>query len=238
MSSVNIPTNGSITSRSGLRLLMAVLLALLGFAQRSVSAEMNAADTAALIARMKEHRMKFPSLTAEFTEEKSTRLLQKPLVTSGTIAFTAPNLFRREIKGANPSTTVCDGKQLWIYYPNFKEAEHYTLGQRSFFDDSLAALTAGLNFTNIEAFYRFEASREDKGYRFVLHPKTAGLKKLVQELSVWVTDDFLIARTEAVLPKGDRVTTNYRAQRAQAIPESTFEFQPPADTKVSTPLGK
>jgi chaperone LolA len=199
---------------------------------------MNAADTAALMARMKEHRAKFPSLTAEFTEEKVTRLLQKPLVTSGSIAFTTPNLFRREIKGANPSTTVCDGKQLWIYYPNFNEAEHYTLGQRSFFDDSLAALTAGLNFTNIETYYRYDAFREDKGYRIVLHPKTAGLKRLVQELTVWVTDDFLISRTEALLPKGDRVTTTYRAQRAQAIPASKFEFQPPDGTKVSTPLGK
>lgn len=187
---------------------------------------------------MQEHRAKFPSLTADFTEEKRTRLLQKPLVTGGTIAFSVPNLFRREVKGANSSLTVCDGKQLWIYYPNFKEAEHYTLGQHSFFDDSLAALTAGLNFQNIAKFYRYEAFKESPGFRFVLHPKTSGLKRIVRELTVWISEDFLIAKTEAALPKDDRVVTTYSNQRSQPVAGSAFDFKPAADVKVSTPLGK
>ncbi len=199
---------------------------------------MSAADTAALITRLQEHRSKFPSLTADFTEEKTTRLLQKPLVTSGTIAFSAPNLFRREIKGANPSLTVCDGRQLWIHYPNFNEAEHYTLGQHSFFDDSLAALTAGLNFENIARFYRYDAFREATGYRLRLLPKTSGLKRILRELTVWISDDFLIAKTEATLPKDDHVVTTYKNQRSQPVPASAFQFQPAADVKVTTPLGK
>ncbi len=220
-------------SRSGL-LLFPLLLLL----PKTRAAELNPADTAALIARLQEHRTKFPSLTADFTEEKTTRLLQKPLVTSGAIAFSAPNLFRREVKGANSSLTICDGKQLWIYYPNFKEAEHYTLGQHSFFDDSLAALTAGLNFQNIAAFYRYDAFKEASGYRLALHPKTSGLKRILRELSVWITDDFLIARTEALLPKDDKVVTTYKNQRAQPVLASAFAFKPPADAHVTTPLGK
>lgn len=218
--------------RSGLLLLPLLLL------PQTHAAELNPADTAALIARLQEHRAKFPSLTADFSEEKTTRLLQKPLVTSGTIAFSAPNLFRREVKGSNSSLTICDGKQLWIYYPNFKEAEHYTLGQHSFFDDSLAALTAGLNFQNIAAFYRYDAFKEASGYRLALHPKTSGLKRILRELSVWITDDFLIARTEALLPKDDKVVTTYKNQRAQPVLASAFDFKPPADAHVTTPLGK
>ena len=202
------------------------------------SAELSSTETAGLIGRLKEHRAKFPSITADFSEEKVTRLLQKPLNTSGTIAFTAPNLFRREVRGTSSSTTVCDGKQLWIYYPNFKEAERYTLGERAFFDDSIAALTAGLNFSNIEDFYRYEAFREDKGYRLVLRPRTGGLKRMLKQLSVWVTDDFMIARTETLSPKDDRIVTNYRNQKAETVPPSRFDFKPPADTKISTPLGR
>jgi outer membrane lipoprotein-sorting protein len=82
---------------------------------------------------------KFPSLTADFAEEKTTHLLTKPLVAQGTIAFQTPNKFRRELKGNTPSITVTDGAKLWIYYPSFKTAELYTLGQRQFFDDSIAA---------------------------------------------------------------------------------------------------
>jgi chaperone LolA len=219
--------------RKALTLLLPALLSL-----HAHSAGLDVAEAAGLIARLKEHRAKVPSITADFTEEKVTRLLQKPLNTSGTIAFTAPNLFRREVRGTSPSTTVCDGKQLWIYYPNFKEAEHYTLGERAFFDDSIAALTAGLNFTNIEEFYRYEAFKEDKGYRLVLRPKTGGLKRMLKQLSVWITDDFLIARIETLSPKDDRIVTTYRNQKAETVPASTFSFKPPADAKVSTPLGK
>jgi chaperone LolA len=217
--------------RSGLLLLLLLL-------PKTQAAELNPADTAALIARLQEHRAKFPSLTADFSEEKTTRLLQKPLVTGGTIAFSAPVLFRREVKGANPSLTICDGKQLWIYYPNFKEAEHYTLGQHSFFDDSFAALTAGLNFQNIAAYYRYDAFKEASGYRLALHPKTSGLKRILRELTVWITDDYLIAKTEAALPKDDRVVTTYKNQRAQPVPASSFDFKPPSDAHVTTPLGK
>src|SRR4051794_13998385 len=128
MSSENIPISGSITSRSGLT---RALLSLLLGAAAAHGADLSPTETTELIEKMKEHRAKFPSLTADFTEEKTSRLLQKPLITSGTIAFTTPNLFRREVKGVNPSTTVCDGHELWIYYPNFNEAEHYVLGQHS-----------------------------------------------------------------------------------------------------------
>jgi chaperone LolA len=199
---------------------------------------MPAGETEALIARMREHRAKFPAITADFTEEKTTHLLQKPLATSGTLAFEAPGKFRREVKGNNPSLTVSNGQKLWIYYPNFKEVELYTLGERSFFDDSIAALTAGLNFQNIGEFYRYEAFHESDSYRFVLQPKTAGIKRMLHELTVLVTPDFLIEKTEATLPKGDRVVTTYRNQKPGTVPESTFDFKPPVDAHITTPLGK
>jgi chaperone LolA len=202
------------------------------------SAPLSPAELEKLLAGLKAHRGKFPSISADFSEEKTSRLLREPLRSSGVIAFTAPNLFRREVRGANPSLTVCDGSQLWIYYPNFQEVEHYTLGQRTFFDDSIAALTAGLNLDGIERFYRCEAFREGAGHRLVLRPRTPGLKRMLAELSVWIGADFMIQRTEAVLPKGERVATVYKNQRSAPVAASQFKFEPPAGAAVSTPLGK
>jgi chaperone LolA len=218
--------------------LFAFVLAFAQLTHGTHAAELSSTETAELVERMKEHRAKFPSLTADFTEEKTSRLLRKPLITSGSIAFTSPNLFRREVKGANPSTTVCDGRELWIYYPNFKEAEHYVLGQHRFFDDSIAALTAGLNFESIGQHYRYTAHRDENGFRLQLSPKSGSLKRLMQQFTVWITEDFLISRTETLMPKGDRAVTTYRNQRPTDVPRSTFAFRPPADAKVSTPLGK
>ena len=204
----------------------------------ATAAELSPADSAGLLQKLKEHRARFPSLTADFAEEKTTHLLTKPLIAQGTIAFQTPTKFRRELKGSTPSITVTDGAKLWIYYPSFKTAELYTLGQRQFFDDSIAALTAGMNFERIADYYRYRAFRESEGYRLALTPKSSGLKRMVKELVVWVDDDFKIQKTEARLPKDDRVVTTYRNQRPTPLPASTFEFTPPSGTEISQPLGK
>ncbi len=215
---------------------MAVLLAS-GISALAQS-ELPAQETQDLVQKIQQLRSRTPSLTADFSEEKTSRILNKPLETRGTLAFQAPNKFRREVKGANPSTVVSDGTQLWIYYPNFNEAELYNLGQRAFFDDAIAALTAGLNFQHVAEFYKFRAFREPGGYRFVLTPKTAGARKVVREISVWLDSELMIEKTEATLSKGGSVVTRYQNQRAGALPASRFEFTPPAGAKISQPLSK
>lgn len=213
----------------------------LTFAARPVrAADLSAAEAQAVLKTLEEHRAKSPSLTAEFTEEKTSHLLTKPLVSSGTISFQVPNKFRREVTGKNPSITVSNGQKLWIYYPGFKEAELYTMGQKAYFDDSVAALTAGLNFQNIEKFFTYKASRESGSgpYRIQLTPRSGGLKRMVKELEVWVDEDAKIHRTETILPKGDKVVTTYKNQRPTALPASTFDFTPPSDAHISQPLGK
>jgi chaperone LolA len=204
------------------------------------AADLTPAETQAVLKALEEHRAKSPSLTADFVEEKTSHLLTKPLVSSGTISFQVPNKFRRDVTGKNPSITVSNGQKLWIYYPGFKEAELYTMGQKAYFDDSVAALTAGLNFQNIDKFFTYKASREGAGapYRFQLTPRSGGLKRMVNELEVWVDEDAKIQRTETILPKGDRVVTTYKNQRPATLPASTFDFTPPADAHVSQPLGK
>jgi chaperone LolA len=204
------------------------------------AADLPPAETQALLKSLQEQRAKSPSLTADFVEEKTSHLLTKPLVSSGTISFQIPNKFRREVTGKNPSITVSNGQKLWIYYPGFKEAELYTIGQKAYFDDSVAALTAGLNFQNIEKFFTYKASREGTGstYRIHLTPRSGGLKRMVKELEVLVDEDAKIQRTETILPKGDRVVTTYKNQRPTPLPASTFDFTPPPDAHISQPLGK
>src|SRR5437870_2053264 len=87
------------------------------------AAELSPPERAALLQQLRELHAKQPSLQADFVEQKITRLLNKPITSEGTVWFQAPDKFRREVRGANPSITVSNGKTLWIYYPNFKQAE-------------------------------------------------------------------------------------------------------------------
>lgn len=200
--------------------------------------ELTADEQKKLMAALQARRAEMPSMTAEFTEERTTRLLSKPIVSTGTVAFQAPNKFRRELKGNAPSLTACNGSDLWIYYPNFKQAEHYTLGQRQFFDDSIAALTAGLNFQDVDKYFRFTVEKEAAGHKVTLTPKSGSLKKILTSLTVWLDAEGDIQKSDAALPKGDRVVTTYRAVKATKVSDAKFDFAPPAGVEVTTPLGK
>ena len=222
------------------RLLCLILAALHLLAAPVRAAEpLTPAERAALLARLQALHEKSPCFSAAFSEERTSRLLKKPLTSTGTIAFQIPNKFRREMSGSNPSLTVSNGRELWIYYPNFKEAEQYTLGKRAIFDDALAALTAGLNFARVEEFYQLEITPEEGGgYQIILTPHRSNLKKIVAQLVVVLDKELDVRRTNLTLPKGDQVVTTYTAARRDAIAESAFEFTPPPGANVNRPLGK
>src|SRR5947209_19586713 len=132
-------------------------------------------DLKGLLNRIREKRAAAPQVQADFQEEKTLRMMNKPVVSSGKVWFQAPNKFRREVRGSSPSTTVSDGQQLWIYYPKFQSAEHYSLGHRGPLDIGIAAITASLNLEGVENNYTISGSREGSGYVLSLLPRTAAM---------------------------------------------------------------
>ena len=191
-----------------------------------------------LLDRIREKRAGAPQVQADFEEKKEVHLMNKPINSSGKVWFAAPNKFRREVKGNSPSVTVSDGQQLWIYYPKFQSAEHYSLGKRSPLDAGIAALTAALNLTNVENSYHISASKLENGFELQLAPRNPSLKRLLQTFNIQLNANLQVERTEMVQPKGDHIVTLYRNESRAPIPPATFEFTPPAGTTVTTPLGR
>lgn len=199
------------------------------------------AEVKNLLARIRQERAAAPQVQADFQEEKTMRLMNKPIVSSGKVSFQMPNKFRREVKGSSPSVTVSDGQQLWIYYPNFKSVERYSLGKRSPLDSVIAAINTALNLENVETSFHIAATKLDPpkaGYELDLTPRSPSMKRMFQKLKVQINDDLLLQRTEMLQPNGDRIVTVYSNQTRAPIPASTFEFTPPPGTEVSSPLGR
>jgi outer membrane lipoprotein-sorting protein len=196
------------------------------------------ADVKGLLERIRQKRSAAPQVQADFRENKNVHMLNKPIESSGKVWFQSPNKFRREAKGNAPSVTVSDGEQVWIYYPKFQSAEHYSLGKRSPLDAGIAALTAGLNLENVEGTYHITGSKSDKGYLLELSPRIPSLKRFLQTFTIQLSDDLRVERTEMLQPNGDRIVTVYTNETRAPIPSSTFEFTPPAGTNVTTPLGR
>jgi outer membrane lipoprotein carrier protein len=192
----------------------------------------------ALLERIREKRNTAPHVQGDFHEEKVIRLMNKPISTSGKVWFQAPNKFRREVKGNTPSVMVSDGQQLWIYYPNFKSAEHYSLGKRSPLDAAMAAINTALNLENVETTFHITAAKASSGYDLELLPRGPSTKRLFQTFHLHINDELLADRTEMLQPNGDRILTTYSNQSRAPIPASMFEFTPPPGTDISTPLGK
>src|SRR6476646_3396670 len=187
-----------------------------------------------LLAAIRQNR----TTQADFQEERVIRLMKKPVMSSGTVWFQPPNKFRREVKGNSPSITVSSGRDLWIYYPNFKSAERYPLGKGSPVDATVAAINSALNLENIETSFNITATKTENGNELQLLPRTAAMKRVFQKLDLRINDKFRVERTDMLLPNGDRIVTTYSNQTRAAMPPSTFEFKPPAGTEVTTPLGQ
>jgi outer membrane lipoprotein carrier protein len=210
------------------------ILAVVALMSIARAAPLSEGELKNLLAAIRQNR----TTQADFHEERLIRLMKKPVVSSGTVSFQPPNKFRREVKGNSPSMTVSDGRELWIYYPNFKSAERYPLGKGSPLDATVAAINSALNLENIETSFTISATKGENGYELQLLPRVAAMKRVFQKLDLRIDDKFRVERTDMLLPNGDRIVTTYSNQTRAAIPASTFEFKPPAGTEVTTPLGQ
>jgi len=201
------------------------------------SAPLSEVDLKNLLAAIRQNR----TTQADFQEQRMIRLMKKPILSSGKVWFQPPNKFRREVKGSSPSLTVSDGRELWIYYPNFKSAERYPLGKGSPLDSTVAAINSSLNLEDVEHTFQISATKTDSpqaSYELTLLPRAPSMKRVFQKLDLRINDQLRVERTEMLLPNGDRIVTAYSNQTREPVPASTFEFTPPAGTEVSTPLGK
>ena len=208
----------------------------LAFALASVakSAPISDSELKNLLAAIRQNR----TTQADFQEQRVIRLMKNPVLSSGTVWFQPPNKFRREVKGNSPSITVSSGRELWIYYPNFKSAERYPLGKGSPLDATVAAINSALNLENIETSFNISATKSDTGHELALLPRTGAMKRVFQKLDLRINDKFRVEGTDMLLPNGDRIVTTYSNQTRAPIPPSTFEFKPPSGTEVTTPLGQ
>ena len=198
------------------------------------TAPLSEADLKTRLAAIRQNR----TTQADFQERRAIRLMKNPVLSSGMVSFQPPNKFRREVKGNSPSVTVSDGRELWIYYPNFKSAERYPLGKGSPLDATVAAINSALNLENIETSFNISATKSDGGHELELLPRTAAMKRVFQKLDLRINDKFRVEGTDMLLPNGDRIVTIYSNQTRAAIPPSTFAFKPPPGTEVTTPLGQ
>src|SRR5213594_2021992 len=178
-----------------MRVCMLAALAFAALTSIGKTAPLSEADLKNLLAGIRQNR----STQAEFQEERVIRLMNKPILSSGKVWFQPPNKFRREVEGSSPSLTVSDGRELWIYYPNFKSAERYPLGKGSPLDSTVAAINSSLNLEDVEHTFQISATKTDSpqaSYELTLLPRTPSMKRVFQKLDLQINNQRRVERTE------------------------------------------
>ncbi|MBV9618168.1 MAG: outer membrane lipoprotein carrier protein LolA [Verrucomicrobia bacterium] len=196
------------------------------------------AEIKKLLTRIHEKRVASPSVQADFQEVKASHFLNKPLVSTGKVWFRAPNKFRREMKGSSQTVAVSNGHDFWIYFPNKKSIQHFTLGRNSPVDAALSAMSTALSLENVESSYQISGTKVDRGYGLQLLPRTEAGKRIFQRFDLRLSSDLFVEQTEMVKTNGDQTDTTYSNQSRAVIPASAFEFTPPAGTEITNPLGR
>src|SRR2546423_5640845 len=217
-----------------MRTILLPIFFVLALTSVATSAALSEAELKKLLVAIQQNR----TTQADFQEERVIRLMKKPIVSTGTVWFQPPTKFRLEVTGNSPSISVSDGRDLWIYYPNFKSAERYPLGKGSPLDATVAAINSALNLENIESSFNITATKTENGYQLQLMPRSYAMKRAFQKLDLKINEKFRVEGTDMLFPNGDRIVTTYSNQTRAPIPASTFEFKPPAGTEVTTPLGQ
>src|SRR5215471_4595363 len=163
-----------------MRVFPIAVLAFVALTSTAKTAPLPEVDLKSLLTGIRQNR----STQADFQEQRMIRLMQKPIVSSGSVWFQPPNKFRREVKGNSPSVSVSDGRELWIYYPNFKSAERYPLGKGSPLDATVAAINSALNLENIESSFNVIATKTENGYQLQLLLRSYAMKRAFQKLDL------------------------------------------------------
>src|SRR5207247_10705286 len=101
-----------------------------------------------------------------------------------------------------------------------------------------ASINSALNVQNSKSTLQITASKIHISYELTLIPRTVSMKRVFQKLDLRINENLQAARTDMLLPNGDRIVTSYSNQTSASVPPSTFEFTPPPDTEITTPLGQ
>jgi outer membrane lipoprotein-sorting protein len=94
-----------------------------------------------------------------------------------------------------------------------------------------------LNFQRLTDYYNIEGTKEGKSYRVTLNPKTASIRKMVKTITITVEQDLTPEAVELETARGEKVNITYSNVKRDSVSDSTYQFNPPAGTNITTPFG-
>jgi len=215
-------------------LLLAGVLALTALELASAS-ELGATETSALLKQLADARSG-QALTVRFEEKKVLPMMSEPIFEQGTMAFEPPGKFLRRTSDGN--LAVSNGETLWMYYPAFAQAERYPLDQGGGPGALFSMLTQIFELRDLEKQFRVVAERIPDGFQLRLTPRSGALRRMVSDMTIELDESLRLKSSQMRGSEGDRIETSYFEEKIFSPGSTDFEFSPPPNTTVVSPMGR
>jgi len=185
------------------------------------------------------------SWSADFVQTRTLKTLTEPLTAKGHVDFVAPDQFRWALGEPARTIAVRSRNEMYLVYPLLKRAERYPLGENTpkQLRDMMSLLQAGFPRSQREFTAEFQILRltqTNGAWVFALQPKSKFALQMMPELQLGLaTNDFAPASTEMIFVDGSRIRSDFtNAAVNPPLDQKLFEWQPPADFKVTNPLNQ
>ncbi|GAB4482990.1 MAG: outer membrane lipoprotein chaperone LolA [Thermodesulfovibrionales bacterium] len=183
-----------------------------------------AAQPGDLVSELKAQQAKMTSVSARFTQEKRTRLMAKPIRSAGRFFFRQPASVRWEYGGDTQLQVIFNGTDLWLYYPDLKEAEKVS-GALPF------ASLMKFDLSSLSAEYEIAARKEKGVVKVKLVPRVKGF---IREIEMDMAGDAAFPGTMRLIDSHNEATVIiFKDVKVNAkLGDELFRFTPPSGVTV------
>ena len=204
-----------------------------------------ATDTNAVITGWLAAQTNVQTFNADFIQTRRLKTLTQPLTATGHLWFEQPNQFRWELRTPSQTIALRQAEEMWVIYPLLKRAERYPLDSKApgEWRDALALLEAGFPRDRRDFDSRFRIlslTETNDNWQFDLQPASAFARKMMKRIRIGLaTNDFMLTSTELEFVDGSIMRNDFTNGVLNArFGKEVFDWKPPADFKVTQPLGK
>jgi outer membrane lipoprotein-sorting protein len=160
-----------------------------------------------LFARTLEKRQSIHSIRARFTETTTSSLLEKPLVSHGTVIAAPPSRVLMTYTDPERRTVAIDATSLVVVWPDRHEREKIDISQtQKRIDQYFTQATIG----QLRSMFEIMAQPDSviRGTNRVdMRPKRKQIKEGLERLELWIDrETLLLVQLQMTFPGGDRKT--------------------------------
>jgi outer membrane lipoprotein-sorting protein len=164
-----------------------------------------------VLTRLDQAAAQFHSMSAKITRVKHTAVLNNDDKESGTVYMkkNGPRLQAlMDITEPDKKTSVVEGREVQVYYPNMKQVNIYDAGKNGEQLEQFLSLGFGTSGSDLEKTYTIrvvgtETVTGEKTIHLELIPKSSEATKLVKKVDLWIGEHNYPVQEKIYEPSGD-----------------------------------